>query len=125
MKKKIKLSKKRTSKKVAQPPARARGRRPSADPRKPSHIPLNTSERERLHAAAEAMGLPYATWARGTLLIVADWPATAQPIRLGGAVRGGGALEALTKQHAEEMKGVLTRLSVALSAPGENKEEES
>ena len=66
------------------PPARARGRRPSLDPRRPSHIPLNTTERKKLQDAALAMGLPYATWARGTLLIVADWPATAQPIRMGG-----------------------------------------
>ena len=62
---------------------RARGRTELADPRKPSHVPLNSEERKKLHDAAGAMGMPYATWARGTLLIVADWPATAQPIRMG------------------------------------------
>ena len=84
MKNKTKRQQKSRPKKIsAQERPRARGRRPSDDPRRPSHIPLNTPEREKLHAAAEAMGLPYATWARGTLLIVADWPAAAQPIRMG------------------------------------------
>ena len=84
MKNKSKVSKKRKIKKaVEQERPRARGRRPSEDPRRPSHIPLNTLEREKLHAAAEVMGLPYATWARGTLLIVAGWPAATQPIRMG------------------------------------------
>ena len=62
---------------------RARGRQPVADPRKPSHVPLNTEERAKLHGAAAALGIPYATWARGTLLVVADWPANAQPMRMG------------------------------------------
>jgi len=72
---------------------RSRGRQVLADPRTPSHIPLNTPERKKLQDAAAAMGMPYATWARTTLLVVADWPATMQPIRLGSACRGGGALE--------------------------------
>lgn len=58
-----------------------RGRHPSLDPRKPSHIPLNTAERVKLHAVAESMGLPYATWARGTLLAVARWPVESQPMK--------------------------------------------
>jgi hypothetical protein len=75
-------SKKRISKK----PALRRGRRPSLDARKPSHIPLNIPERERLHKSASSMGMPYATWARMTLLIVSDWPMECQPIRLGSNI---------------------------------------
>jgi len=63
-----------------------RGPHPSGDARKPSHIPLNTSEREKLQKGAARMGMPYATWARTTLLIVADWPLECQPIRLGREV---------------------------------------
>lgn len=63
-----------------------RGRRPSGNARKPSHIPLNTGEREVLHKGASRMGMPYATWARMTLLIVAEWPLECQPIRLGTEV---------------------------------------
>jgi len=73
---------------------RGPGRRPVADPRRPSHVPLNSEEKKKLHGAAEAAGMPYATWARGTLLVVADWPANAQPIRLGSACRGGGVVGA-------------------------------
>ena len=51
--------------------------------RKPSHIPLFAEEHARLHAAARAVGLPYATWARATLLVVASWPVEQQPIRVG------------------------------------------
>jgi hypothetical protein len=64
-----------------------RGRRPSGDARRPSHIPLNMLERERLHKSASSMGMPYATWARMTLLIVSDWPLECQPIRLGSTVQ--------------------------------------
>lgn len=63
-----------------------RGRRPSGNARKPSHIPLNIGEREALRGGASRMGMPYATWARMTLLIVAEWPPECQPIRLGTMV---------------------------------------
>lgn len=61
--------------------ATKRGRPPSKHPRTASHIPLRPDERVKLGKAAESLGLPYATWARMTLLIVADWPAVKQPIR--------------------------------------------
>lgn len=57
------------------------GRPRSKHPRTSSHIPLRPDERAKLGKAAEALGLPYATWARMTLLIVADWPVDRQPIR--------------------------------------------
>jgi hypothetical protein len=93
---------------------RARGRQPVADPRKPSHVPLNTEERAKLHGAAAALGIPYATWARGTLLVVADWPANVQPMRMGSACRGGGVLEGVSDRFSNA-----TRLSNALSASPE------
>jgi hypothetical protein len=58
-----------------------RGRPRSTHPRTSSHIPLRPDERTKLGNAAERLGLPYATWARMTLLLVADWPADKQPIR--------------------------------------------
>ena len=64
------------------PVAARRGRHRSLDARKPSHVPLNTEERAKLGGAAAAMGLPYATWARMTLLAVAEWPTENQPIRM-------------------------------------------
>jgi hypothetical protein len=51
--------------------------------RRPSHIPLFDEEKDKLFAAAKIVGLPYATWARATLLVVAGWPADLQPIRVG------------------------------------------
>ena len=57
------------------------GRPRSQNPRKSSHIPLRDDERAKLGKAARLLGLPYATWARMTLLLVADWPADKQPIR--------------------------------------------
>jgi hypothetical protein len=57
------------------------GRPRSKYPRTSSHIPLRPDERSKLGKAAERLGLPYATWARMTLLIVADWPVDKQPIR--------------------------------------------
>ena len=57
------------------------GRPRSAHPRKSSHVPLRDDERAKLGKAARLLGLPYATWARMTLLLVADWPEDKQPIR--------------------------------------------
>ena len=59
-----------------------RGRHLSSDVRKPSHVPLNAEERAKLGAMAAAMGLPYATWARATLLAVAEWPLENQPLKM-------------------------------------------
>jgi len=59
----------------------SRGRPKLSDGRKASHIPLNDAERAKLHGVASTMGMPYATWARATLLIVADWPLDSQPLR--------------------------------------------
>ena len=58
-----------------------RGRPKVLDRRKGSHIPLNNAERTKLQAKAAAMGLPWSTWARATLLTVANWPDDKQPIR--------------------------------------------
>jgi hypothetical protein len=58
--------------------------RPSV--RKPSHVPLFAEEHDKLYAAARAVGLPYATWVRATLLVVASWPADQQPIRVRPAI---------------------------------------
>jgi hypothetical protein len=57
------------------------GRPRSKNPRKSSHIPLRADEHKKLSRAARLLGLPYATWARMTLVIVADWPEDKQPIR--------------------------------------------
>ena len=51
--------------------------------RKSFHIPLSPTEHDKLHLTARAVGLPYATWARATLLVVADMPPELQPIRMG------------------------------------------
>lgn len=62
----------------------SQGQRPSV--RKPSHVPLFAEEHDKLYVAARAAGLPYATWARATLLVVASWPVDQQPIRVRPAI---------------------------------------
>ena len=59
----------------------SRGRPKCINPRKGGHIPLNDDERATLYAKAASLGLPWSTWARATLLIVANWPDDRQPIR--------------------------------------------
>lgn len=72
---------KKTQKTVVMASGAKLGRPRSKHPRTSSHIPLRPDERAKLGKAAESLGLPYATWARMTLLLVADWPADKQPIR--------------------------------------------
>jgi hypothetical protein len=77
--------------------------------RKPSHIPLTRDEREKLYKGAAVMGLPYATWARATLLIVADWPAERQPIR-GGNTSMAAMIGNVVKEGGEDRQTSMNAL---------------
>lgn len=51
-----------------------RGRPRSKDPKTSTHVPLSRSERDRLNAASTEVGKSFASWARESLLRLADDP---------------------------------------------------